>query len=631
MSVAISKTPALDIPKHNIFNWALEQPFARESSYLPPSKCVPIFSEDRPIFVDNHTERPLTFGRIRHDGRKVAASLQALGLHFNDTIKLPATPTCASPEIAPVVLIQLPNCQPMIPLVMGVFAAGLTATLVSPALSAEEISWILQSSRPRVLITARVCLPAMEKALDKQDDKAYFGAIKTFVVDAAEDTYPETSVNAFDSSVVQDWKVLLHPAFSSGFNACFLPQEAWANRTALILWSSGTSGRSKGVLLSHHAINTNITALWMDFDHPGFQHQKWLGYVPFYHVFGFVSTFMLTMCTGATVYIMQSFSLQTMLAAVPKRKITYLHMAPPVAVMLAKSPIVESYAKRDANGDNAFKSVTGGLTGGAPLGHDIIAQVYDRLGFRIEIGYGMSEAGSIAAQRGLSHKSMQLQAGTTGLPHTGVEIMISSGQDDVKGNKVRPALINTPGEILVRSSTLMSAYLPLCGLTPGASIDMGPTMDALTPDGWIRTGDVGTIDASGFLRITDRIKELIKVRAYQVAPAELEALLCSHDKVQDAGVIGVYDHSEATEWPRAFVVVQDQNQSKQQLTEISEELKRLVEAKTAKYKWLIGGMVFVKQIPKSPSGKILRRLLQDGKVEGLDVSLYVKKYRPAKL
>jgi acyl-coenzyme A synthetase/AMP-(fatty) acid ligase len=152
-------------------------------------------------------------------------------------------------------------------------------------------------------------------------------------------------------------------------------------------------------------------------------------------------------------------------------------------------------------------------------------------------------------------------------------------------------------------------------------------MDALTPDGWFRTGDVGRLSPTGRLRITDRIKELIKVRGFQVAPAELEAILCSSSDVADAGVIGIYDGAGATEWPRAYVVARQQGKSAEELEALADELRLMVEGKTTKYKWLQGGIVFVDAIPKSPSGKILRRILKEGNVKGYEVQLYRRKKR----
>ena len=552
-----------------------------------------------------------------------------LGLDPLKTQKLPPTATCRQgAELAPVVLVQLPNGLPIAPILLGVWAAGLTATLVSPALTSDEIAWILQNSRPQTIITSSACLSAMRGALAKQGDQAYFSTVPLFAVDPA-DQYPLNPTNNSSSSPSQqppapgtrDWKTLLASRLQRRVH---IPDEAAAYRTAVVLWSSGTSGRSKGVLLSHHALNFSVGALWhdADFHKPG-AIERFLGYVPFYHVFGLCNVFLLGICTGATVYTMPAFSLDVMLEAIPHRSITHLHMAPPIAVMLAKAPNVEPYARRDANGRNAFSTVVAAVTGGAPLGHEVVVEVFRRCGFRVRLGYGLSETCSTSLQRGITEAEMHDHAGDTGRPHWGIELSISDGAGGT-------AQLDQEGEILIRGPSLMSAYLPI-GLHEG-NTDMSVTTEALTPDGWFRTGDVGTLNRHGRLRITDRLKELIKVRAYQVAPAELEAILCSSEHVADAGVVGIYDESEATEWPRAFVVPRKVGRSRAELEALAQQLKELVEKRTTKYKWLVGGIVFVDQIPKSPSGKILRRVLKNGGPEtrGVEVSLY-KSRRKSKL
>lgn len=577
----------------------------------------------------------------------------SLGLNPNDITKLPPTPTCPQgPEIAPVVLIQLPNSLAFAPVLLGTLAAGLTATLVSPALTSDEVAWIIQNSRPRAIITAKACLGAMREALKKQEprDRAFFDSVPIYTFDAAKDHYPSVSSSSPSSASskpkhIQDWKVLLRSSSASRTTvvpSTLTPPASSPARTAVILWSSGTSGRSKGVLLSHHALNFSGAHLWHDATDyhssasPPLKQQRWLGYVPFYHVFGLCNIVLLAIMTGSTVFVMPAFSLDGMLAAIPKRKITYLHMAPPIAVMLAKAPVVEKYAKRDPKtGRNGFSTVVGAVTGGAPLGHEVVVEVYKRCGFRVRLGYGLSETCSTSLQRGTGEKEMMEQAGETGLPHWGVELMVADMDVPAPGfvdGKTKAAKIDQEGEILIRSPTLLSSYLPV-GALAGKEPDMSVTREALTADGWFRTGDVGAINKHGRLRITDRLKELIKVRAYQVAPAELEAVLCSSPSVADAGVVGVYDESEATEWPRAYVVPRNLEalENKKELEKLAHECKVLVEKRTAKYKWLMGGVVFVKQIPKSPSGKILRRVLKSGGegTQGVEIQVYQKKKRAA--
>lgn len=535
---------------------------------------------------------------------------------------LPPTPTCAQPQIAPIVLVQLPNCLPFASAVLGTLTAGLTATLASPMLTSKEIAWVLQNSRPRVIITATACLSAMRDAIAAQEDKAYFAHVPVYTVDVANEAYP--SLQSTTSELQSDWKRLLASPSTGVKQPSYFDAPS---RTAVILWSSGTSGRSKGVLLSHHALNFSVASLWHDADYYQGQQQRWLGFVPFFHVYGLLNLFFLAIPTGATVYIMQAFKLDSMLAAIPRRKITYLHMAPPIAVILAKSPAVEPYARRDAQGRNQFDSVVAGMTGGAPLGHDIVSQVYSRLGFRIRLGYGLTEACSVTLQRGLSEREMQDHGDNTGTPHWGVQLMIA-GRD---GASTKSVALGEPGEVLIRSQGLMMGYLPLGALNSEGKLDMTPTTEALTSDGWFRTGDVGSLDANGALRLSDRIKELIKVRGFQVPPAELEAILCSSNEVGDAGVVAVYDEGEATEWPRAFVVAANARLVEADLRALAGRLRELVERQTARYKWLRGGIVFVDKVPKSPSGKILRRVMRDGVVKGLEVAVYEPMARGAKL
>lgn len=535
------------------------------------------------------------------------------------------------------VLIQLPNCLAFASILFGTFASGLTASLASPALTATELGWILQNARPRAIITAKACLGAMREALKAQEDSAFFAKVPVFTVDVAGDAYLSGADPPSPSSSAQekDWSALLKSPPSRA-RSYHLSAVSAPNRTAVILWSSGTSGRSKGVLISHGALVFATASIWYDADYhrPGLR-QSWLGYVPFYHVFGLCNIFLLAPSVGASCYVMSAFNLEAMLAATARRRVTYLHMAPPVAVMLAKAAVVDKYAR-----EGGFKTVVAGVTGGAPLGHEVVVEVHRRLGFRVKMGYGLSETCNTSLQRGITEADMHAGAGDSGRPHYGVELLIAAdGQDFSKGGDTIPGKTGAAGEILIRSPSLMSAYLPIGGVGAGAAKkapDMSITAEALTADGWFRTGDVGFLDARGAIHITDRLKELIKVRAYQVAPAELEAVLCSSEAVADAGVIGIYDSSQATEWPRAYVVPRDpelvKNGDRAGLERLAAELKALVEKRTARYKWLVGGIVFADAIPKSPSGKILRRVIKDGGVKGgIEVSVYQKKKRDSKL
>ncbi|KAF4119389.1 Acyl-CoA synthetase (AMP-forming)/AMP-acid ligase II [Geosmithia morbida] len=569
----------MEIPPYlgqsNVFDWMHSNPFSSQNGHTPLDRIVPSIPSDRPIFVDEATDHTLTRSQLRRDALLLATGLQTtLGLNPDETQHFKPTATCADPHIAPVVLIQLPNCLPFATALMGTLAAGLTATLVSPALTASETEWVVRQSRPRACIVTSACVDNVKRALGNGHDTS----VPIYTADSLSDLL---SIDG-DSAAVRQ------------------PQSLDAsNRAAVMLWSSGTSGRPKGVLLSHRALNLSVASVWHDADFYRGLPERWLGFVPFYHVFGLLNLFLAAVAAGATVYIMPSFNPDAMLSAVRRRRLTYLHMAPPVAVLLAKSPLVH----RDT-----FVSVRAAITGGAPLGHDIIAQVYARLGFRIRMGYGLTEACNVSVQFGLNEHSLHDQAGTTGRAHWAVELAVSS-----------------EGEVLVRSPSLMMGYLPVDG------VDTSATDEALTHDGWFRTGDVGTLDPQGNLRLTDRIKELIKVRGFQVAPAELEGILCASDDVADAAVVGILDNDSATEWPRAFIVPRSAPHTASQQHDLAHRLRELIETHATRYKWLRGGVVFVDKIPKSPSGKILRRIMRDGGIKGVEVAVYGSAARTSKI
>lgn len=164
--------------------------------------------------------------------------------------------------------------------------------------------------------------------------------------------------------------------------------------------------------------------------------------------------------------------------------------------------------------------------------------------------------------------------------------------------KVLP--LGSDGEIWVQGPNVFPGYLK----NPTA------TANCMTSDGFFKTGDIGHFDEDGYLYITDRKKELIKYKGFQVAPAELEGLLIGHPKIGDACVLGVYEESQATELPRAFLVKSEHAKDLDDLV-LAKEMHEWISAKVAPHKRLRGGICFVDTIPKSAAGKILRRVLRD--------------------
>jgi len=314
------------------------------------------------------------------------------------------------------------------------------------------------------------------------------------------------------------------------------------------------------------------------------------------------------MCRSAGSGNLQ-FDLELFLRLIEAHRATFTYIAPPVAVALAKTRLLGEYDL------SSLKSLS---SGGAPLAADVIRTVHERLGVLIKMGYGASEAGGICNQIADTWEELEPQLGTTGRPMPGTLVRIV----DVDGSG-RTLKYGEEGEIWIKSPTLMSGYLD----------DPQTTAETLTADGWYRSGDIGKLDRSGNLQITDRMKDMIKSSGFQCSPVEIEGVLAGHPQVADVGVGAIYSPDDATEYPRAFVVPMDrtiltrsleENKPSIELVTLAHELNKRVESKLIKYKWLRGGILFVDQVPKNPSGKILRRLFKD--CRGVEVQLY--EWRP---
>jgi acyl-CoA synthetase (AMP-forming)/AMP-acid ligase II len=336
-------------------------------------------------------------------------------------------------------------------------------------------------------------------------------------------------------------------------------------------YSSGTTGLPKGVMLSHRNLVANLLQggdlLQIQ---PG---SATLAILPFFHIYGMMVLMNTYLVSGATLVTLPRFDLETSLRLIAQHRMDTLMVVPPLVLALAKHPMVDQHD---------LSSVKMIMSAAAPLGVELASACAARLGCEVMQGYGMTELSPIThlTPRGDS------RAGAVGRT---VAMTMSKIVDPETQQELG---IDTPGELLVRGPQMMQGYLN----NPEA------TARTITPDGWLRTGDLARIDADGYLWILDRVKELIKVKGFQVAPAELEAILLGHAEIADCAVIGAPD-DEAGERPMAFVV-------RRAGTEISEDgVKAVLVGQVASYKQL-SAVRFVETIPKTASGKILRRHLK---------------------
>ena len=341
-------------------------------------------------------------------------------------------------------------------------------------------------------------------------------------------------------------------------------------------YSSGTTGLPKGVMLSHRNIVVNILQLDA-VGHLRDGEDTLVCFLPFFHIYGLVVTMLLGLWSGATLVVMTRFDLEQYLDLVERYRATVLHVVPPVVLALAKTAVTN---ERD------FSHVRKLFSGAAPLGAEVIDQCIARIGCLMQQGYGMTEASP--ATHTTSEDPAKSKAGSVGslVPLTECRVVDPATRADVSPGE--------NGELWIRGPQVMLGYLNR----------PDETRATLDTEGWLHTGDIGHADADGHFFIVDRLKELIKYKGMQIAPAELESVLLSHPCVADAAVVSRKDE-DAGEIPHAFVVLK--------APATAEELTAFVAQRVASYK-KIRGMDFVDAIPKSPSGKILRRVLRDGAI-----------------
>lgn len=294
--------------------------------------------------------------------------------------------------------------------------------------------------------------------------------------------------------------------------------------------------------------------------------------------------------------MLPKFDINAWCAAVQKYRCTYVYVVPPVVLLLAKHPEVLRYD---------LSSIRMMLCGAAPLAAGIQAAVYDRVGVRVRQGYGLSEASAVAYTQ--LWEDWQRKMGSVGRLLPSMEAKYMSIADITMGEEVelKEVALGEAGELWLRGPNIFLGYHNSPEATAGA----------LTADGWCRTGDIGYQDKDGDFYITDRVKEMIKYKGFQVAPAELEGLLLGHEKVGDVAVVGVNSESYGTEVPRAYVVPAKKRGQPPAAGEFgpaeAAEIEHWLAQRISGYKRLRGGITFVSEIPKSASGKVLRRVLKE--------------------
>jgi acyl-CoA synthetase (AMP-forming)/AMP-acid ligase II len=475
---------------------------------------------DRVVLIDGPSGRELTASALETGIRQLAGGLRARGLGKGD-----------------VVAILAPNCPEYAVVFHGIAYAGATVTTINPTYTAPEVAHQLADSGAKLLVT----IPAFLETA-----RAAAPGMEIVVIGEAEGATPLAALMG-------------EPL------ATQVPVDAETD-VVVLPYSSGTTGLPKGVRLTHRNLVANVDQMLATVCCDA---GTWtVGFLPFFHIYGQTVLMNMHLAAGAGVVTMPRFDLEQFLTLAAKYRTPTLYSAPPVAVALAKHPMVGNF---DLSHVERF------FSGAAPLGGDVGDAVAARIGCLSVQGYGMTEMSPVshATPRGQARKG---SVGVT-MPSTECRIVVD-GRDAGPGEA---------GELWVRGPQVMAGYHN----RPEA------TEATLTEDGWLKTGDLAEIDADGYVFIRDRLKELIKVKGFQVAPAEVEEALLTSPMVKDAAVRGVPD-DEAGEVPVAFVVPAEGAEEGAIRAHLAEQL--------AHYK-LPRRITFIEAIPKSASGKILRRML----------------------
>jgi acyl-CoA synthetase (AMP-forming)/AMP-acid ligase II len=476
---------------------------------------------DKPALIEGETGRTLTYRQLIHGAERVAAGLARAGLEPGQPLAL-----------------ALPNSIDFALAFFGAIRAGAWVVPINPIYTPAEMEHQIRDSGARFLVTVPERAANLAAAVD----------------------------GIFD--VGGRWNELLECGGAP-------PEvQSTSDDLAILPYSSGTTGKPKGVMLTHANVLANVHQFIAAME---LKHQDVLVNVfPLYHVAGLNCVLNSHLTVGATVILMKRFDLEGWLALIEQYRGTHVLIPPPVVLAIAKSPSWNQFR---------LDSLQRAFCGAAPLGADMQEAFEDRTGLVLRQGWGMTEATGVLSSDANDRTSRKL--GSCGYLAPSVEARVV---DVATLQELGP---QETGEIWLRGPNIMKGYWK----QPAA------TMDTLASDGWMRTGDIGYIDSDGCIYLGDRLKELIKYNAQQVAPAELEDIIQSHPAVLDAAVIGAPDEA-AGEIPMAFVVLRDGAYLD------AAELMSFVAARVAPHK-KVRAVEFIDEIPKSPTGKILRRLLKE--------------------
>ncbi|ERF68087.1 hypothetical protein EPUS_06898 [Endocarpon pusillum Z07020] len=553
----------------------LELPEQDISSFLFNRKDRP-FPEDRVIFQDADSNSSFTFGELRALSAEFAKGLQSLyDFRKGDVLGLFSPNSIDTPAIT-----------------LGALWAGVIVSPANPGYTVNELAYQLKDSGAKAIVTQLTTIDTVRKACAK--------------VGLPEDRILLLGEARDQTGRFKHWSSVRNISGTSRYNKANISPK---KDLAFLVYSSGTTGTPKGVELTHYNLTSNILQLnageygnltWdgsgtsgdIPLPRKGSGGDKILACLPFFHIYGLTTSILLPMYSGVKIIVLPKFEIEKFCRLIQDHGITYIYVVPPMCLLLSKHPCVERYD---------LSSIRMTNSGAAPLTRELVEAVFRRTGIKVKQAYGLSEASPTCISQPWADWATSIGSIGKLFPNMQAKFcaMPGSGEEHDSSSKATEVAQGRTGELYLKGPNIFRGYHNKPEETKGC----------LDDEGWFRTGDVGHIDEHGDIYITDRVKELIKYKGFQVAPAELEGHLVDHDLIDDVAVVGVESQELGTEVPRAYVVRKGGKKAVEEGD--GERIVQWLNGRVANHKKLRGGVRFVDAVPKSASGKILRRILKE--------------------
>nr|A0A2H5AIX5.1 RecName: Full=4-coumarate-CoA ligase 1 [Narcissus pseudonarcissus]AUG71938.1 4-coumarate-CoA ligase 1 [Narcissus pseudonarcissus] len=495
---------------------------------------------DRPCLIDGFTNKTLTYAEVELASKRVGAGLHRLGLRQGH-----------------VVMLLLPNSIEFVLSFIGASLLGAMSTTANPFYTSAEIHKQAAAAGAKIIVTES-CHVSKLQGLE--------GISRIVVIDDAV-RVPEN---------------VMHFSELESTDEAELPRiDVHPDDVVALPYSSGTTGLPKGVMLTHNGLVTSV-AQQVDGENPNLHFSEddvLLCVLPLFHIYSLNSVLLCGLRAGAAIVLMRKFEIVRLMELVEKYRVTIAPFVPPIVVEMVKNEAVDRYD---------LSSIRVVMSGAAPMGKELENKLREKLpNAKLGQGYGMTEAGPVLSMcLAFAKEPFEVKSGSCGTVVRNAELKIIDPETGFSLSR------NQPGEICIRGNQIMKGYLN----NPEA------TKQTIDEEGWLHTGDIGFVDDDDEIFIVDRLKELIKYKGFQVAPAELEAMLITHPNMADAAVVSIKDDS-CGELPVAFIV----RSNGSEITE--DEIKKYISKQVVFYK-RIHRVFFIEAIPKAPSGKILRKELR---------------------